>query len=72
MGCCCSKKKDINEPIIKIEDLTIDDISHNFHELGSCFVCKKNGIDVKWYNTYCNTYCDKCYYDLINFRLDNL
>lgn len=71
MGCCCSKKKDINEPIIKIEDFTID-ISQNFYELGSCFVCQKNGINVKWYNTYSNTYCDKCYKGFIDFRLDNL
>ena len=47
MGCCCSTPLKINKPIIKIEDFIIDDISQNFHELGSCFVCEKNGIDVK-------------------------
>ena len=35
-----------DEPIIKIEDLNFNDLSQNFHELGTCFICQKTGIDV--------------------------
>ena len=61
MGCCCSTPLEKDEPIIKIEDLTINDLSQNFHELGTCFICKKTGIDVLWYPDQNNTLCDKCH-----------
>jgi len=72
MGCCCSTPLEIEKHIIKIEDFTIDDLSQNLYELGTCFTCNKIGVDVKWYNDYNNTYCDKCYHELINFRLNEL
>ena len=64
--------KDKLYDILKCRHNTDSQTIKNFYELGSCFVCQKNGVNVKWYNDYSNTYCDKCYYDLINFRLDNL
>ena len=64
MGCCCSVPLEKDEPIIKIEDLNFNDLSQNFHELGTCFICQKTGINVKWYNNYNNTYCDNCYINI--------
>ena len=75
MGCCCCKyKKNIEKlPIIITFDLDDEHDSYvNFMELGTCFFCKKNGIDVFYYTSIYETICDKCYKNLINYRLDNL
>tara|TARA_B000000609_G_C24012668_1_gene261013 strand:+ start:138 stop:380 length:243 start_codon:yes stop_codon:yes gene_type:complete len=74
MGCCCCKYKKNNEnlPIIKLDDDYITDSSFNFMELGTCFFCRKNGIDVFYYTGIYETVCNKCYKNLIDYRLDNL
>ena len=41
-------------------------------ELGTCFFCRKNGIDVFYYTGIYETVCNKCYKNLIDYRLDNL